>query len=204
MEGIRDSQVDAVMTSPPYLNAIDYMRGHRLSLVWLGHGLLELRQIRASCVGAERGPARKHPTDLSKEISDQIVRSGGVAARSASMVRRYAEDIYRIMAEIARVLKPTGKAILVVGDSCLQGTFIRNSAGVIRAASMVGLRLAHQAERQLPNGSRYLPLPKESNKPLGKRMRVETVLTFRPAARAADRSGGGLRYSGATLQKLPT
>ncbi len=29
--------VDLVITSPPYVNAIDYLRGHRLSLVWLGY-----------------------------------------------------------------------------------------------------------------------------------------------------------------------
>lgn len=33
---IADESVDAIITSPPYMNAIDYMRGHRLSLVWLG------------------------------------------------------------------------------------------------------------------------------------------------------------------------
>src|SRR3546814_13429090 len=39
--------VDAIVTSPPYLNAIDYMRGHRMSLVWLGYRLDELRTIRS-------------------------------------------------------------------------------------------------------------------------------------------------------------
>ena len=33
---IDNGSVDAVITSPPYLNAIDYLRGHRLALVWLG------------------------------------------------------------------------------------------------------------------------------------------------------------------------
>ncbi len=36
---VRKGSVDAVVTSPPYLNAVDYLRGHRLSsffdLVWL-------------------------------------------------------------------------------------------------------------------------------------------------------------------------
>lgn len=183
MKSVGNSQVDAVMTSPPYLNAIDYMRGHRLSLVWLGYGLAGLRRIRTSSVGAERAPDRKDSARLYAEISDQIVRSCAIAPRQAAMVLRYAEDLYRTMSEIARVLKPSGRAILVVGDSCLRGTFIRNSAGVVKAASMVGLRLVHKAQRKLPSGNRYLPMPKEGNKPLGKRMRVETVLTFRPAAR---------------------
>jgi hypothetical protein len=85
------------------------------------------------------------------------------------------------MSEVARVLKPEGKTILVVGNSCLRGTFIRNSDGVIRAASMVGLRLLHQVERELPTQNRYLPMPANMNEPLGKRMRTETILTFVPA-----------------------
>ncbi len=32
---IEDSSVDMVITSPPYLNAIDYIRGHKFSLVWM-------------------------------------------------------------------------------------------------------------------------------------------------------------------------
>ena len=34
-------QVDIVVSSPPYGNAIDYLRGHRLSLVWLGACAIE-------------------------------------------------------------------------------------------------------------------------------------------------------------------
>ncbi len=49
--GLANCSVDAVLTSPPYLNAIDYMRGHRLSLVWLDYGLANLRMIRSKSEG---------------------------------------------------------------------------------------------------------------------------------------------------------
>jgi len=42
-----------VLTSPPYLNAIDYMRCSKFSLVWMGHTIRELRNIRADSVGTE-------------------------------------------------------------------------------------------------------------------------------------------------------
>ncbi len=100
--------------------------------------------------------------------------------RQAAIVARYAGDVYRFMSEVARVLKPEGKAILVVGNSCLNGAFVRNSDGVIKAASMVGLRLLSQVERELPIQNRYLPMPTDNKKPLGKRMRTETILTFVP------------------------
>ena len=157
------------------------MRGHRLSLVWLGHKLSDLRNIRSSSIGAERGPDVQRATHLFKEIQDAMGLMNELLPRYAQMVRRYSEDVYRLMSEVSRVLKPDGKAVFVVGNSCLRGTFIRNSDGVIRAASMVGLALTQQMERELPDQSRYLPIPKQADKPLGKRMRTETILTFKAA-----------------------
>ena len=33
LDTVDDQSIDLVLTSPPYLNAIDYLRGHRLTLV---------------------------------------------------------------------------------------------------------------------------------------------------------------------------
>ena len=52
---ITDQNVyDLVITSPPYLNAIDYLRGHRLALIWFGYELTYLRAIRSTMIGSER------------------------------------------------------------------------------------------------------------------------------------------------------
>lgn len=181
MTQVRNGSVDAVLTSPPYLNAIDYMRGHRLSLVWFGHRLRDLRRIRSDSIGAERGPDGPRPAILFDDIRDAMGGAEGLPPRHASMVARYAEDVYRLMSEVSRVLRPGGQAIMVVGNSCLQGRFIRNSDGVVRAGSMVGLRLSRQSERELPDRRRYLPMPSGGEAPLGKRMRTESILTFAAA-----------------------
>src|SRR5262245_35039816 len=141
------------------------MRGHRLSLVWLGHRLSDLRHIRSNSIGAERGPDLIRSAHLFEAIQEAMAPVDKLPHRHALMVARYTEDVYRLMSEIARVLKPRGKAILVVGNSCLKGTFIRNSEGVIKAASMVGLRLSRQLERELPTRSRYLPMPADTDNP---------------------------------------
>src|SRR5262249_30980273 len=57
---LRRRSVDLVLTSPPYLNAIDYLRGHRLSLVWLGYSVGELRAIRSGSIGTERAGSQQN------------------------------------------------------------------------------------------------------------------------------------------------
>lgn len=178
---LTNSSVDLVLTSPPYLNAIDYMRGHRMSLVWLEHSLGSLRTIRSTSIGAERASDSASTVSLFNEIRADMCGCADLAARHAAMVGRYAEDVYRMMSEVSRVLKNKGRAVLVVGNSCLKGSFIKNSAGVARAGKMVGLRLVRQVERDLPDQSRYLPMPSKSNVPLGGRMRTESILTFSKA-----------------------
>ena len=176
LETVRNGTVDAVITSPPYVNAIDYLRGHRLALVWLGHGLKQLRGIRASSIGAERAPDDPGVRRLFSGIRQAMGNLEQLPNRYRLIVERYAEDLYRMISEIARVLRPRGTATLVVGNSCLRGTFIDNASGVGEAARMVGLRPAGVCERELPDSRRYLPVMKDGH--LGRRMRTETICSF--------------------------
>lgn len=174
---LEDRSVDAILTSPPYLNAIDYMRGHRLSLVWLGHRLDDLRRIRSNSIGAERGDKS---VDMSiEDVASAMCELNTLTQRHQRMVRRYASDLIRMMQEAARVLRPNGLATYVLGNSCLRDTFIQNSAGVTRAGIHAGLRLVSETERDLPTASRYLPVTATGK--LSKRMRTETILTFAPS-----------------------
>jgi DNA modification methylase len=182
LDKVANQSVDVVLTSPPYLNAIDYMRGHRLALVWLGYSLPALRQIRSCSVGTERGGM---PTGLDEQKWQQLIKACKMPAelptRTEAMVSRYIGDAFFLMTSIQRVLKPNGQAILVVGDSCLQGVPIANASYFVAAGKAVGLKLVSRKERPLPGGSRYLPVPKDSNNALARRMTTETVLSFSAA-----------------------
>jgi len=172
--------VDAILTSPPYLNAIDYMRGHRLALVWLGYTLRELRAIRSSTIGAERA-ADLDEGPLAHSVANAMCPIDKLEPRQRKMVQRYAGDLLRMMRQVERVLSSEGHATFVVGNSCLKEIFIRNSDGVAKAAHHAGLVLSQTRERELPAGSRYLPVTAHGS--LSKRMRTETVMTFRAGHR---------------------
>nr|WP_314464330.1 hypothetical protein [uncultured Novosphingobium sp.] len=171
---LEDASVDAVLTSPPYLNAIDYLRGHRMSLVWLGHKLGELRSIRSDSIGAERRPDAG--TLVHAEVKASLGDLGALSLRHRAMIDRYIGDVARLAAETKRVLMPGGVATMVVGNSTLKGVFIKNSAAVSRALEIQGMTFVSETVRDLPSQSRYLPTAEGSS--LANRMRQETVIKW--------------------------
>jgi hypothetical protein len=177
-------KVDLVITSPPYLNAIDYMRGHRMSLVWLGHPTTNLRQVRSNSIGAERradGEAQLAPT--------LVPRYPKLSGREQGMLDRYAIDMHSFVCQVTQTLTSRGEVVIVVGDSNLHGTFVENSAIVERAAQLAGLEVVERRARPLPAASRYLPPPAEDDNPMSKRMRSEVVFHFRRSGSRAISNG---------------
>ncbi|WP_370380035.1 hypothetical protein [Catenulispora sp. GAS73] len=171
---LSDDCIDSVMTSPPYLVAIDYLRGHRMSLVWMGHSLSDLRSLRSSNVGSSAG------SRPSKEVSALIgdVTSGELSRQAANVVARYIGDLDAVIGEIARVLKPGGSAAFVVANAVMGGVPVSIEKILTRVASDHSCALVDRVSRALPADSRYLPPPKDGPGSLAKRMKEEIVLSF--------------------------
>ncbi len=174
---VSDESVDAVLTSPPYLNAIDYMRGHRMSLIWLGHRYGDLSRTRSDSIGSERRPDLPFGGAHHEAMKAAMGDLSKLARRHHSMIERYVMDMYRMTSEVVRTLKPGCTATFVMGNSCLHGVYIENSGALAQAGEILGLGAPNTQERELPSGSRYLPTPDSGS--LSKRMRKEVILTFR-------------------------
>jgi hypothetical protein len=175
-----DASVDLIITSPPYVNAIDYLRGHKLSLVWMGHRVGELRNLRSSNIGAECSRPAALETDHVRSALRAMCDLGELSKRSKGMLTRYVCDMNSVLAEVSRVLKREGEAVVVVGNSTIRGVFIKNSRALVYLAQANGLRLTSTRRRRLLENRRYLPPPgrKISGKLLRSRMREEVILTF--------------------------
>ena len=178
LDGIEEASFDLAITSPPYLNAIDYMRGHRLTLVWLGYSMESLRKIRSDNVGAEK---ILRESESSFDISPFVKGSerSTIEPRHVGWTRRYASDMNAILGELKRVVKPGGEVVMVVGNSFLRGAVIDNAGIVESLAESVGFRRVGQAVRKIPARRRYLPPPNGGGEnALDFRIREETTLTF--------------------------
>lgn len=178
LEGIAEDTFDLVLTSPPYLNAIDYMRGHRLALVWLGYDVASLRETRAANVGAERGMSTAEcGLDISRFVEERV--GAVITGRHRGWIRRYASDMERVLGEIRRVVKQTGRVAMVLGNSFIRGAAVDNAGLVEWLADRSGFRLEQRQVREIPARRRYLPPPGNGGEnALDARMRTETMLTF--------------------------
>jgi len=174
-----DCDVDLVITSPPYLNAIDYLRGHKFSLVWMGHTVGSIRDIRTTNVGSE--VASTNPEDdAANRIMCKMCNADQLSRRHAGMLRRYIQDIQQVMVETKRVLRVGGRAIFVIGNCSLRNEFVKNSKCIEAIAKDVGLVVTKTRTRVLRQRHRYLPPPqsRHAGRKLKKRLREEVLITL--------------------------
>ena len=172
---------DLVLTSPPYLNAIDYIRCSKFSLVWMGHSIDELRDTRAASVGSEVSLEEALSDEGVRAVIDDLSLKPKLSSRNNAILSRYVWDMRDSLSEVSRVLKKGGGAVYVVGDSTVRGTFVRNSEIVRSVAELNDLTLVDRRSRNLPANRRYLPPPTKASlsAPLDTRMRREVILTFK-------------------------
>lgn len=177
---LKACSIDCIVTSPPYLNAIDYMRGHRMSLVWLGFSLKNLREIRRNAIGAERA--------LGTQLSDgflQLLDELGLAqleSRNKNMLDRYYSDLVQQTKEAFRVLKRGAVGTYVIGNSTIRGAYVRNSELLKRAGLLAGFEIVGETEREIPGHKRYMPMTVTAGNSLAGRMRTEHIIDFRRPA----------------------
>jgi len=176
-----DGSIDFIITSPPYLNAIDYLRGHKLSLVWMGYNISEIRGLRASNVGTEVSGSFSEGDLNTENIIQKICSGSPLGSRHTGMLRQYLRDLRQILQESHRVLKAKEKAVFVIGDCNIKSTFISNSLAIQTLAEEVGFKMYDIKKRPLPENRRYLPPPRSqrSGDAMNKRMKEEVILTLK-------------------------
>lgn len=174
---LTDGSVDLIVTSPPYANAIDYMRAHKFSLVWLGKSITELSELRARYVGSERAKDAEYPSlpEQSARIVRQLAEHDKGKAR---VLRKYYVEMRTILSEMHRVLRPDSPAIVVVGTSIMRGIDVQTHSCLAEIAADVGFDVAGVVQRALDRNKRMMParFGKKSDSVIEQRMHEEYVI----------------------------
>lgn len=141
------SSVDAVLTSPPYPNRHDYSRVFHIGLLLIGESESAVKSLRR---GSLRSHVEAKPSDACSPrllnyyvppILSRVLNSlrSNADLRVQRMVRGYFEDMFLSLQEVARILRPGGRAALVVGNVRHSGTMVPVDEVLVKLAVQVGL-----------------------------------------------------------------
>ncbi|MCY4307147.1 MAG: DNA methyltransferase [Rhodobacteraceae bacterium] len=124
LNALVDDSVDLALTSPPYMNAVDYPRTHQLELYWLGFASGSLKELKQQHVGTEVVVAKDykklHKT-TSKQANKTIESIYELDPRRAYIASKYIDDMESNLREVYRVLKPGKRYVVVIGNNLVRG-----------------------------------------------------------------------------------
>lgn len=175
---IRSSRVNLIVTSPPYANAIDYVRAHKFSLVWFGVPIERLSDLRGQYIGNERLGAKQVvsplvPQDVTRFVSQVAERD----PHKAGVLRNYFLDMNAAVSEMHRVLIPGGVAVLVIGPSLVRDILVNTHVHIASLMEQRGFNVCSPAERALDRNRRLMPVSNvTSSRGIEKRIHREYVV----------------------------
>lgn len=142
---LEDSSIDLAFTSPPYLNNFDYADSTRLELYFLGDATswgditrtVRDRLMTSTVTQISRSKRLKEEIfdpNICKEVleglQDRFARLGEERLTHKGkkdydlVMAGYFNDMYQMLCEVYRVLKPNSHFVLVMGDSAPYGVHI--------------------------------------------------------------------------------
>lgn len=175
-----DNCVDLIVTSPPYAsNAIDYMRAHKFSLIWLGYPMANLSALRRDYIG-HTAITQFEFKSLPETVSPIVEQLQSVDSKKGKSLHRYYSEMVGILGEMGRVLRPGKAAIVVVGSSTLRGMDTQTGYCLGEIGKMVGLELVDVAVRRLDRDKRMMPARRQQSPAsvIEERMHEEYVIGF--------------------------
>ena len=153
-----EGSVDLLVTSPPYLNNYHYNRNTRPHLYWLGlcSSPRDLKRLEALNFGTYWQNARdEERIDLDSSIGHDEIREAIDAVRArnpekgvyggngwANYAAQYFNDCARFVDGAAWCLRPGATALVVIGNSILQGVPIPTDRFLAAIASSRGFQVA--------------------------------------------------------------
>jgi DNA modification methylase len=164
---IERGSVDLAITSPPYLNNYHYNRNTRPQLYWLGFVTApsEMQPLEEANFGKYWQTVRERArvnlefdlphSDLALTL-EQIARLNpekGIYGGQgwANYAASYFNDCYKLSRGLKHALKKDGTALVVVGNSILQGVHVATDRYLGEIADLAGLKLV---EIHIPRATR--------------------------------------------------
>jgi len=137
-------QIDLAVTSPPYVNAVDYPRTHQLEIYWLDIIQGSLAPLKKTHIGTETVSVKdyQHLHKIGIKAADEIMsKIFTVDSRRAFIAYKYLKDMEINLKEVYNVLKAGGKYIIVVGNNKIRGETFETWKYLIELAEKIGFHI---------------------------------------------------------------
>jgi DNA modification methylase len=128
---VKTNSVDLIVTSPPYVNALDYYRAHMYNMLWLG---MDFDLFRKHEIGGH-----------SHFIMNRF-----------RLLSEYLGDMLRSMIEMNRVLKKDKLCVIVVGNSSLEYELIESHKFFAEMGKKIGFNPIKTIFRNIDKTRKYM------------------------------------------------
>jgi len=147
---------DLIITSPPYMNGLDYVINYKIEMGWLGfvENHKELKKIKDEmvvCDNVSKGLIKEfcksgstYSNDwiekIKAEIEKNIEKRGHYRRTDMPyIVHKYFDDLHKVMKNVIPSLNSGGRFILVVGDSLIADMYVPTDLLIAKIGSDLGL-----------------------------------------------------------------
>jgi DNA modification methylase len=158
MEFEHSHTYDLVITSPPYMNGLDYVMNYKIEMGWLGFAenhrqLKRVKDDMVVCDNVSKGLIRNFASaagrytnpwieEIKEGIYANIQQRGSYRRKDMpEIVHKYFDDMYKVMQKVVAALKNKGRFILVIGDSLIADTYLPTDLIIARMGQEMGLTI---------------------------------------------------------------
>ncbi|MBE6324771.1 MAG: site-specific DNA-methyltransferase [Bacteroidales bacterium] len=159
------NSIDIAITSPPYINALDYTRCIKVESAMCGKtdtkGTVLLRKKQ---VGHE---SRRHQLidESVNQIFGQYYKQIEIVDKGrADTCLAYFNDLYKNLSCVHTVLKSGGIYHLIIGDNTIRGVYVPTHEIVARLGEIIGFKWVGYYKYQIKDHRTSLPRNNEKNK----------------------------------------
>lgn len=150
-----EDKFDLVITSPPYMNGLDYVINYKIEMGWLNFAedqkqLRSLKDEMVVCDNVSKGLINKFEAEYSNDcieniksnIQQNIEKRGNYRRPDMpNIVHKYFDDIYRVFNKIVNNINNGGRFILVVGDSLIADVYVPTDLLIAKIGKDLGLEI---------------------------------------------------------------
>ena len=140
----RANYFDLAVTSPPYVNAVDYPRTHQLEMYWLGFAQDSLTPLKKQNVGTESVSASHYKVrhEIGVPEADRVIANiFENDPRRAFIAFKYLDDMRKNLIEVYKALREGGRYIIVVGNNRIRGQLFENWKYLMPIAEDIGFEI---------------------------------------------------------------